>query len=269
MKTVKINDINTKLAIFENGNKENHPILFIHGFPYDHSMWDKQIEELCKNYFCVSYDIRGLGESPAGDGQFTMESLVDDLFEIVDNFELKKPILCGLSMGGYISLRALERNQERFAGAILCDTKSEADNNEGKLKRAAGIKTINNDGLDVFVNGFVPNCFGDEFKIKQENDYKEIIQKCSSNDPVGVKGCLLAMLGRTDTTESLGKIKIPVFLICGNEDKLTPPDIMKEMSDKINNSSYVIIDGAGHMTPIESPKKFNEIVTAWLKENNL
>ncbi len=265
---MKKNDNTAKLAIFEKGNKENQPILFIHGFPYDHSMWGKQFEELSKDYYCVSYDIRGLGESPAGDGQFTMESFVDDLFEIVDNFELKKPILCGLSMGGYIALRTLERNQHYFSGAILCDTKTDADNNEGKLKRAAGIKTINNDSLEVFVNGFVPNCFADASKESLGIAYQEIIKRCASNDPLGVKGCLLAMIGRTDTSSFLSRIDIPVLLICGSEDALTPPDVMKKMSEKIINSAYVIINGAGHMTPIENPEIFNETVSVWLKKNN-
>ncbi|MCL4278817.1 MAG: alpha/beta hydrolase, partial [Ignavibacteriaceae bacterium] len=96
------------LAVFISGEENLKSIIFVHGFPYDHQMWQPQIEELKKDYFCVSYDIRGLGESPANDGQFTMESFVDDLERIVDELKLYKPVLCGLSMGGYSSLRAME-----------------------------------------------------------------------------------------------------------------------------------------------------------------
>ena len=74
----------TDLSIFTEGNLNNKPIVFVHGFPYDHTMWDKQIDELKSNYFCVTYDIRGLGQSPIGDGQFTMESFVDDLETIIN-----------------------------------------------------------------------------------------------------------------------------------------------------------------------------------------
>ncbi len=115
------------LSVFLEGNNKNKSIIFLHGFPYDHTMWMAQINEFSKDYFCVSYDIRGLGESPAGNGQFTMESFVDDLEIIIDELKLDKPVLCGLSMGGYIGLRALERMQEKFSAAILCDTKSESD----------------------------------------------------------------------------------------------------------------------------------------------
>ena len=120
----------TDLSIFTVGNPNNKPVVFVHGFPYDHTMWDKQIDELKSNYFCVTYDIRGLGESPIGDGQYTMESFVDDLETIINELKLDKPVLCGLSMGGYISLRAVERNESNYSGLILCDTRSASDTDE-------------------------------------------------------------------------------------------------------------------------------------------
>lgn len=72
------------LSVYPEGNSNNKSIIFVHGFPYDHTMWKVQIDELNEKYFCVSYDIRGLGESPVGDGQYTMESFVDDLEKIID-----------------------------------------------------------------------------------------------------------------------------------------------------------------------------------------
>lgn len=257
------------LSVFMSGNTESKAILFVHGFPYDHNMWQAQIEVLSKDYLCVSYDIRGLGESPAGNGQFTMESFVDDLEIIIDELKLSRTILCGLSMGGYISLRALERMQERFSAVILCDTRSEADNNEGKLKRAAGIKRINKEALAPFVKDFITNCFGDDFKQNKKDDLERIIEKSSQFNPVGVKGGLLAMLSRSDTTTSLGKINIPTLLICGEQDALTPPSVMKEMFHKINKAEFVEIPNAGHMTPIENPQVVNKAMRDFLIKNKL
>ncbi|MBS4035256.1 MAG: alpha/beta hydrolase [Ignavibacterium sp.] len=250
----------SELFVYAAGNENNKSIIFVHGFPYDHTMWKTQIEEFSKNYYCIAYDIRGLGQSPAGNGQFTMESFIDDLETIINELKLDKPILCGLSMGGYISLRALERMPEKFSAAILCDTKAEADNNEGKLKRAVGIKRINDEGLAPFAKDFIKNCFGDYFKQNKKEELEDIIEASSKFDPVGVKGSLLAMLGRTDTTANLEKINIPTLLICGEEDKLTPPAVMKEMQKKINNAEYVEINKAGHMTPIENPEEVNQAI---------
>ena len=79
-------------------------------------MWEKQLNALSNDFYCVTYDIRGLGSSPVGDGQFTLEMFVDDLVGVVDELKLNKPVLCGLSMGGYIALRTIERNEEKFDG---------------------------------------------------------------------------------------------------------------------------------------------------------
>ena len=253
------------LSVFIEGNSKSKPIIFVHGFPYDHTMWKAQIEELSENYFCVAYDIRGLGESPANDGQFTMESFVDDLALIIDELKLDKPILCGLSMGGYIALRALEKFEEKLSAVILCDTRSEADNNEGKLKRAAAIKRINTEGLAPFAKDFITNCYGDYYKQHHKEEFENRITKSSAFNPIGVKGSLLAMLGRNDTTEYLNKIKIPALVICGENDALTPPPVMKAMADKINVAEFVVIKNSGHMSPIENPEEVNDAIEKFLK----
>lgn len=253
------------ISVFIEGSSKRKPIIFVHGFPFDHTMWKAQIEMLKEKYFCVAYDIRGLGESPAGDGQYTMESFVDDLALIIDELKLDKPILCGLSMGGYIALRALEKFEEKLSAVILCDTRSEADNNEGKLKRAAAIKRINTEGLAAFARDFITNCYGDYYKQHQKEEFENRITKSSAFNPIGVKGSLLAMLGRNDTTEYLNKIKIPALVICGENDALTPPSVMKAMADKIMGARFVIIKNSGHMSPIENPQEVNDAIEKFLE----
>ncbi len=257
------------ISVFLEGDSNSKPIIFIHGFPYDHTMWKAQIDELSKYYFCVTYDIRGLGESPAVDGQFTMESFVDDLENIMNDLKLNKPVVCGLSMGGYITLRALERSQEKFSALILCDTRSEADNNDGKLKRSAGIKRINTEGLSGFVKDFINNCFAEQFKTNKKEELNKIIEKSSEYNPLGVKGSLIAMLSRTDTTTVLSKINIPALLICGEKDIVTPPEVMKEMFHKIKNAEFVEIKNSGHMTPIENPDEVNSAIKKFLTKNKI
>ncbi len=254
--------IKNNLAIFTKGDSKNIPIVFIHGFPFDHNMWNNQTEELSKEYYCITYDISGLGESPVGDGQFTMEMFVDDLMEIIRELNLEMPVICGLSMGGYIALRAVERFEEKFRALILCDTKSAADTNDVKIKRAEGIKKINEMGVEKFVNDFVPNCFAEESLSK--SFYKETLKGSLKSSPIGVKGCLLAMAGRTDTTEYLSKVKIPVLVICGEKDKLSPSPRMKEMADAISDSQFQIIPKAGHLSPLENPEAANKVIKDFL-----
>jgi pimeloyl-ACP methyl ester carboxylesterase len=254
------------LSVFTTGSKDNPPIIFLHGFPFDHYMWEEQIEKFSNSHYCITYDVRGLGSSAAGEGQFTMESFVDDLEHIMDNLNLNKPILCGLSMGGYISLRAVERMEDKLGALILCDTKSLADTNEGKVNRARGIKQINDEGTGLFVEQFISNCFADKFKQNNKSEYDTIVKRAKNYDAVGLKGCLLAMAGRTDTTSYLPKISIPTLVICGEEDNLTPPEVMKSMSDKIRSSIFVTIEGAGHLSPVEAPAIVNEEIENFLSK---
>jgi pimeloyl-ACP methyl ester carboxylesterase len=253
------------LSVNTFGDNKNQSIIFVHGFPYDHSMWDDQIELLKDNYFCVAYDVRGLGESLVGDGQYTMEVYADDLFSIVQELQMHKPILCGLSMGGYIALRAVEKSQEVFSGLILCDTKSEADDDAARLKRAAGIKQINNGEFIKFIDSFVTNCFAEETPKEDEKMFLTTLHKAHKHDPIGVKGALIAILSRTDTSSFLPKIKIPTLVLCGSFDKLTPPTVMRPMAEKIADSEFAIIPRAGHMTPLENPDSVNDLLLGFLK----
>ncbi len=259
--------IKENISIFQVGKKNSLPVIFVHGFPYDHNMWENQIDKLKSKYNCITYDIRGLGKSNPGDGQYTMESFVDDLEAVMEETGVIKPVLCGLSMGGYISLRAVEKMEEKFSGLILCDTKSNADTNEVKLNRAADVKKINSEGVKNFTREFIRKCFTADFMENHSDKFTEIIENSAQYSPVGLKGCLLAMAGRTDTTVYLSQIKIPTLVVCGEEDRLTPPDTMKKLSGMILSSKFHTIPGAAHMSPVENPNLFNKYLLDFLNNN--
>ncbi len=242
------------IAVREYGNRGQIPIIFIHGFPYNSSMWAQQIASLKEKYNCITYDVRGLGETPSGDGQFTMEMFVDDLFAVIDDLHLDRPVIAGFSMGGYITLRAVEKEQNRFRAIILCDTRAEADDDTGKLKRANAISTINRHGVEQFVSDFVPTTFGKDAPNRIAETYNTILQQAQTESPIGVKGCLLAMATRTNTTDSLADIQVPTLLLVGEHDALTPPSMMQQMHEKIAGSEMVTVPEAGHMTPLENPE---------------
>jgi pimeloyl-ACP methyl ester carboxylesterase len=255
-----------EFSLYETGNSKNPAIIFVHGFPYDHFMWDKVTANLSKEFYCITYDIRGMGTSGNQDLQFTMEDLVDDLYYVIDKLKLNKPFLCGLSMGGYISLRAVEKEEFKFRGLILCDTKSAADNDEAKLKRAAGIKKINEDGIQKFAAEFVENCFAKESIERLGEEYIALLGRSMNTDPAGAKACILAMAARTDTTSYLTKLKLPALILCGEEDNLTPPALMKQMHEKISNSEFYIVPDSGHMSPVENPDFVCEKMRGFLKK---
>ncbi len=255
------------LSVHTSGENYNQSIVFIHGFPFDHTLWEFQIKELSDKYYCVAYDVRGLGESYVGDGQYTMEAYVDDLFSIINELSLLRPVVCGHSMGGYIALRAIEKRQDNFGGLILCNTKSEADDNAAKLKRAAGIDQINTEGLIKFVDPFVTGCFAEDTSKENEKLFLNTLFKVHKHNPVGVKGALIALLSRTDTTSFLPHIKIPALILSGSFDKICPPQLMRKLLQEIPKAEFAVIPQSGHMSVIENPECVNDLIRGFLKRN--
>jgi len=255
----------SRLYYVDVGARSKPAVVLIHGFPLSSEMWGKQIQALKSSFRVIAFDLRGQGKSEAGDGQFTLEFLVDDLIAVLDHLRVECAILCGLSMGGYVALRAIERNTDRVAGLILCDTKSEADTDEGKLARASTIKTIKAKGVKTFATGFLTNAFAATSisDTKLVNATTRIICK---NKPLGLSGTLLALAARTDTTSFLPKIRVPTLIIVGEHDKITPADFSTKMHAAIQGSEMRIIGRAGHLSNIENPDEFNEILFAFLHE---
>lgn len=228
-------------------------------------MWKPQIDYLKAKYRVIAYDVRGHGNSDDGDGQYTIEFFVDDLIALLDHLKIQKATLCGLSMGGYIALRAVERNPERVASLVLCDTGPQADSNEVKIRRAANIKSVKANGVKAFADNFVkavfaaPNLKSKPFEVEA---MRKIIE---ANSEVGICGTLLALACRTDTSDSLDLIRVPTLIMVGEEDKVTPPKLSELMDSKISGSYFHVLSGAAHLSNIENPGDFNKYLDEFLR----
>jgi 3-oxoadipate enol-lactonase len=253
-----------EVSFFDIGKPDALPIVLIHGFPFSHEMWDPQIEALQKRFRVIAYDLRGHGKSGVGDGQYTLEFFVDDLLALLDYLKIGKAVLCGLSMGGYIALRAVERNPERVMGLILADTQAKADSNEAKLKRAAAIKSVKANGVNAYAEAFVKSVFAPQTSTSNIAAVEKIRQIIQSNSSLGICGALLALASRTDTTESLSGIKVPTLILVGEHDALTPPSVSQEMHSKIPNSDIHLIPNAAHMSNLENSEEFNKHILNFL-----
>jgi pimeloyl-ACP methyl ester carboxylesterase len=244
------------LSVYMSGDSSQQAIVFIHGFPFDHTLWNEVIAKLEERYYCIAYDIRGFGTSVVGDGQYTMERYVDDLERILSSLEVDDPIVCGFSMGGYIALRAQEKYPNRFKALILANTKTQSDNDEAKLKRAAAISSIDEEGVAPFLENFFSVAFSEEYRAKESRKLEELEAKIVRFSPIGMKGGLLAMVSRTDTSQSLESIDIPVLLITGEHDTVISPDSVKNIAKEIKNSTFVCLDHCGHMSMVENTHGF-------------
>ncbi|MCB0309202.1 MAG: alpha/beta fold hydrolase [Bdellovibrionales bacterium] len=249
----------------DQGRKDALPVIFLHGFPLNLEMWNEQMKVVSEQYRAIAYDIRGHGQSDVEDGQYTIESHVDDLIALLDQLNIKKVVIVGFSMGGYIALRALERNPERFRGAVLSNTKSEADTDMNKLNRFKAMKSVKENGIEAFADGFLKMAFAPEtFKTNPEivENIRKVIKMTPSRS---IMGTLLALAARTDTTSVLIKIKVPTLILVGEKDEITSPKDAKSMHEKIERSELHIIPNAAHMSNLENPFVYNEKLLNFLR----
>lgn len=255
---IKTHINNLEVSYTDNGPEEGSVIIFIHGFPLNKTMWDKQLDALKEDYRVISYDIRGHGDSEIGKDDFSIDIFVTDLLNLMAKLKIAKASLCGLSMGGYIALNAIENHPDRFDALVLSDTHCIADPPKVKQKRMDTIESIKAFGVEKYVNEIIVNLFAPESftnQIKAISNVKDIILDTCE---LSLSRTLLALSLRKATCEKLPEITIPVLFIVGEEDKITPPEVSELMHEKIKDSDLHIISHAGHLSNLEKPDEFNE-----------
>lgn len=226
-------------------------------------MWEEQARLLAPSFRVITYDQRGHGKSAAGNGRYIFEDFVDDLFGLLDALHIQKAILCGLSMGGYTALRALERHPERFQGLVLCDTRSEPDSDQAKAKRAANLRTLREEGIPAFAEPFLKAVFAPSSFSERPAVVDRIRQTILANPLEGIQGTLIALATRTDCTPGLSNIQVPTLILVGDQDAVAPPSTAQAMHDRIASSQFALIPGAGHMSNLENPEFFNSQIHAF------
>ena len=234
-------------------------VLFIHGFPFDHSMWRHQLEALSRRH-CIAPDLRGTGmsEAPADPDEYSMAAYARDLITLLDKQRIDRVVLCGLSMGGYIAFELLRQIPERVRAAILCNTKSAADTPEAKRGRDALAAKARAHGARAVAAELVPKL------VARPEVVREVTAMIERQPIAGIVGALRALRERPDSTPLLGEIRVPVLVIAGEDDQITPAAGMEEMARAIPSARFARIQHAGHLTPLEQPAAVNAELESFL-----
>lgn len=245
------------------GNPKNPAILFLHAFPLTGQMWKDQFDLFSEKYYCVAPDLPGFGESPLPDYPFTFEHYVDAALQFLKEQKIEKSVWCGLSMGGYLALRMYEKAADHCRALILCDTKSGADGNEAKIKRAGAIQLLRKSRSE-FNSAQWQALIGESSKNQPslKTKFDELIGK---SQDLAVATGLVVLATRTDSTADLSKIRVPTLIIVGEEDKVTPPSEAEAMHKAISGSELKTLAKVGHLSNLENPKAFNESLTSFLQ----
>ena len=234
------------------------PVIFLHGYPFDKTMWHAQIDFLQASNRVIAVDIRGFGASKDEQTSLSIGLFADDLIKFMNVLNIDKAIICGLSMGGYIALNAVQRFSSRFEGLILCDTQCSADTKEAKEKRYKSIDEINANGTAAFNENFVKSVFYAGSLLNKKEIVEAVRRVVFSNSKHIITMGLRALADRSETCSTLNEIKIPTLIICGREDALIPLAKAEYLHANIQDSTLKIINHAGHVSNLEQAQEFNK-----------
>ena len=244
---------------------EGLPVIFIHGFPFDKRMWERQIVSLKEQYRCIAYDVRGHGKSSGSSGEFSIAQFADDLVSFMDALGIDKAVVCGLSMGGYIALHAVEKYPSRILALALCDTQCKADTDEAREKRMRTIEFIKHDGLKKYADESVKSLFAPASLETKKQEVDLIRNTILASDPENVCKTLMALANRKNTCHVLSSLKIPVLILVGTEDKVTPLAAAQFMKEQYPAASLETIAAAGHVSNLENPEEFTSQLDIFLQ----
>jgi 3-oxoadipate enol-lactonase len=242
------------------------PIIFLHAFPLNRSMWQGQITALLneQRFRLIALDWRGFGESESTTTVSSMELLADDVAALMDALGMQQAILCGLSMGGYVAFAFQRKYPERVGGLILADTKPDADTEEARANRAKIAQLAESEGPGAVADLQVPNLISDytrQHHLEVEALVRRMAEAATGS---GIAAAARGMAQRADANDLLAQITVPTLVVVGEADKLTPPTVAQAYAAKIPGAGFAVIPRAGHLSNLEQPETFLEVLRNFL-----
>lgn len=243
---------------------EGPALTFVHGFPLSHRIYDAQVRTLSRQYQVITPDLRGFCKSPLGDADVTIDTYAEDIAAVLDALEVKKTVLVGLSMGGYIAFAFWRRYPERVRGLVLLDTRAAPDSEEGRQNRYRTIEMVQEQGLGPLAQNMIPRLLSPvtlRAKPHVVNKLRAIVMTATVE---GVVAALRAMAERPDSRPTLETITVPTLVITGADDRLIPPSEGEDMALAIPDARLHVVEQAGHLVTMERPRTTSRLIGEFL-----
>ncbi len=245
---------------------EGLPVLFVHGFPFDRTVWRHQLATLSR-VRRIAPDFRGVGDSgaPPGADGYSLPRYADDLVAVLDAVGVRQAVLCGLSMGGYVIFELLRRHPERVKALILADTKPEPDSAEAKRGREELTQVAQRDGQDAVIERLLPRLLAAATQATQPEVAGQVREMAHRWSVPGLVGALRTLRDRPDSTDTLRGVRVPTLVLVGSEDQIAPPDTARAMAQLIPGAQCHVVPAAGHIAPLEQPLATSRVVADFLR----
>jgi pimeloyl-ACP methyl ester carboxylesterase len=230
------------------------PLLLIHAFPMDASMWEPQLEAFPTPV--IAPNLPGFGGQPAAGDVMSMGAAAERCVEVLATAGIKRAVVCGLSMGGYVALELWRRHPEMISGLVLANTRAEADDEAGRERRRALAERLRTEG-----NGFMVENPPPLLSETAPPELRALVKEIIAAQPAdAIAAASLGMAERADSRADLGRIDVPTLVVTSSADGLIPADVTKEMAPEIEGATLTVIEGAGHLSNLEAPRAFNEAI---------
>lgn len=226
-----------------------NPLICLHGYALDHTIWLDMAKEMKSNVRLILPDMRGHGKSPALEGKYSMREMAEDILKTMDSLKLDRAYIAGHSMGGYIALALAEYYPDRLSGMALVASHAFADLPEKKKARLNDIEKVKLSSPSEVLSE-MPSKLSRNPEVAEH--CKNLISQTSKN---GVMGVLAGMAERPDRVEVMASLKIPAMVIAGTDDQLIALETSKEMTVRVKGLQLVEILNAGHMPMMENPRE--------------
>jgi pimeloyl-ACP methyl ester carboxylesterase len=239
-------------------------VVLLHPFPANRGVWKPAAALLEPRYRLILPDLRGHGESGVGEGPATMEKHVADIARVMDEAGIRKAVLAGESIGGYILFEFWRRMRERVSALILCNTKAGADTEEARANRLRSAEDVEKRGVEPFIESMIPKLLGESTRSNRPDLVDAARAMMMKMSPAGIAAVQRGMAARPDSTPTLATVNVPVLIVTGDEDVLTGLAEAELMHRHIPGSALKVIARAGHYAVFEQHEQAGRLVRQFL-----
>ncbi len=241
------------------------PLVLLHAFPLDGRMWAPQVEALAGTYQVIGPDLRGFGAAKdQAVEEASMDLLADDLLRLLDDRELDRVVLGGLSLGGYVALAFMRRHADRVSGLVLLDTKATADADQAREDRLKMADRALAEGTGFVPEVMLPKLLGETSREHRPEVVEKVAGLIREQSPQAIAGAQRGMAARAATTDLLGSIAVPTLVVTGEEDAVTGPEVGRDLAAGIPGARFLLVEEAGHLSNLEQPEIVNEALLDFL-----
>jgi 3-oxoadipate enol-lactonase len=244
------------------------PILFLHAFPLNSSMWYSLGESFSEERNCVAVDFRGFGRT-AATGPITVGDFAEDVCDTMDSLGLKQAILCGCSMGGYVAFEMWRRSPERIAAMVLMDTRADTDTDAARTKRTQMVERLQKEGAGFLPDFVADNMLSPDTRAKDPGYVSWIKGLVNHSAAENIVEAVKLLAKRPDSRPTLKTITVPTLVLVGEHDAITPFEAAQVIKEGIPNAELAIIPSAGHLSPLEQPHQVHTMGREFLQRHQL